>query len=159
MSMISLSSRSSRPVELEAGPHNSYMQMGDSETIPLRPRHSMSNLSTTSTLHEVEIQRDQPLPPVQITPYEQFVAHAREAEARRWHAWVQAEERRLQSRSWPHDPWRGGFGPPAGDTQYVYVERTPRTAATDGATARRSRSGRGEEGVRGWLSQNGLLRR
>jgi hypothetical protein len=60
-----------------------------------------------------------------------------------------------ESRTWPHDPWRGGFGPPVG-----YVSRNPR------AVLRKERvmgeggglNPRREGGVKGWLGRNGLVR-
>jgi hypothetical protein len=96
------------------------------------------------------------LPVQQISPYEQYLAQARVAEARRRHAWEKAAERRHASLSWPHDPWRGGFGPPARDMGNTYE----RSLTRDGGSAALNPSrGRSESGVRGWLSQNGLIRR
>src|SRR6187402_154570 len=90
------------------------------------PNTSSSNLSTTSTLYD---QPPKPTPaplPAQQTPqpppnsYEAFLAQSYAAELQRAEreermarAWLKAEERRKESRNWPHDPWRGGFGPPS----------------------------------------------
>jgi hypothetical protein len=61
------------------------------------------------------------------------------------------------SRSWPHDPWRGGFGPPTG-----YVSPNPRPGLRkkeremgDGGGLNPRREG---GGVKGWLGRNGLVR-
>ncbi|KUJ08247.1 uncharacterized protein LY89DRAFT_742085 [Mollisia scopiformis] len=119
---------------------------------------STSNLSSTSTLLELPATRPAlPHSPVRQSgdSYEAFLSHAQDMERRRHErdsmmaqAWLKAEERRRASRSWPSDPWRGGFGPPASDARY---------GGAGAFSPRRVSSG--EDGVRGWLGRNGLVGR
>lgn len=115
---------------------------------------SLSNLSTTSTLHDPPPQKTRPAPPARLTSYEAFVYEAQQAERERLEredriarAWAKAAERR-RSTAWPADPWRGGFGPPARDAH----------AGMGGMTPRRVPVGDEGRGVRAWLGQNGLVR-
>jgi len=71
-------------------------------------------------------------------------------------AWIEAEKRRsTQSQHRPHDPWRGGFGPPVQTTQAGVVELEV-VRELVGAAPRRRTGGR-EVGE--WLRGNGLSRR
>jgi hypothetical protein len=64
-----------------------------------------------------------------------------------------------ERRTWPHDPWRGGFGPPAG-----YVRPNARAVLRKEKTRGREigegggLNPRREGGVKGWLGRNGLVR-
>lgn len=74
-----------------------------------------------------------------------------------------AAKRRRASEARPQDPWRGGFGPPmtgsSGNRMNGWVaEPAGGTAVLRPRSVERRRS-RDEGGVRGWLGQNGLLRR
>jgi len=133
---------------------------------------STSNLSTTSTLLELPpsanpaplpYDRPAPRPPIQQSSdsYEAFISRAQEAEIRRneqdaimAHAWRKAEERRRASKSWPNDPWRGGFGPPSSGVVFGTGRRDGGAGALN---PRRIPSG--DDGVRGWLGRNGLVGR
>jgi hypothetical protein len=108
VSMLSSSTTSTRVVAPEEAPYYPYASLGgDHESAIYRRNCSSSNLSTTSTLQE------EAKSPMQITPYEQFIAQARELEMRRQHASASVVGKRRRSAAWPQDPWRGGFGPPS----------------------------------------------
>lgn len=99
---------------------------------------SSSNLSTTSTLCGKAESRPQG---TRRTSYEEFLGSAREGEARRQEklekeeqmvrAWIAAQKRRDRNGGRSSDPWRGGFGMRAVES----------------------------EGVKGWLGQNGLVKK
>ncbi len=95
-----------------------------------------------------------------------------EREQRMVRAWIRAEEERrmaaLQnSRSWPHDPWRGGFGPPSSAGREVGLGigmaggiaprrvESPRRVET----SRPKTSGGGVQGVKVWLRKVTSLER
>ncbi|KAF4624787.1 hypothetical protein G7Y89_g13384 [Cudoniella acicularis] len=138
---------------IAAGPSQEYLQP--------EANISTTNLSTTSTLLPTPNKR-------YSTPemtYEAFLSQAREDERRRAErrareeamvmAWIAAEERRIAaesaSRSWPNDPWRGGFGPSD-------AERAARRVKDREARGLRPRrEGSGSDGVRGWLERNRLI--
>ncbi|KAE8446501.1 hypothetical protein EG329_011964 [Mollisiaceae sp. DMI_Dod_QoI] len=146
----------------------------DITTLPMSRQQantSTSNLSTTSTLLDLPPSANPPLPHDRPAPrppihqssdsYEAFISRAQEAEIRRnerdaimAHAWMKAEERRRASRSWPNDPWRGGFGPPSSSVGYGTGRRDGGARALN---PRRVPSG--DDGVRGWLGRNGLVSR
>jgi len=82
-------------------------------------------------------------------------------------AWVKAEERRraTTSRSWEHDPWRGGFGPASPRehdrprAQVVLGVQTAQGSTGVAALSPRIGSGSGgRSGVRERLSRRGLLK-
>lgn len=70
------------------------------------------------------------------------------------HAWMKAEQRRRESRNWPSDPWRGGFGPPTSGRDVGFVRRD---GGVQALSPRKVDSN--DSGVRGWLSRNGLTGR
>jgi hypothetical protein len=72
-------------------------------------------------------------------------------------AWVRAEEERrvLASRSWPHDPWRGGFGPPSGSVELGNGGRRGREREVQ----RPKTSGGGVQVVKVWLKKVTSLER
>jgi hypothetical protein len=138
-------------------PYHPYPSLdGDHESAIHRRNSSSSNLSTTSTLQE------EAKFPTHITACERFVAQARESEMRRENGSASVAEKRRRSAAWPHDPWRGGFGPPSsgGYRMNSYVSERVEPAGGKAAVSPRWRAGieRGD-GVSGWLEQNGLLRR
>jgi len=131
------------------------LQSSTSPTAPTPPptaltthaNTSSSNLSTTSTLYE-QLPSQQPAP----SSYEIFLFQAQIA--------ARAEAQERGSRSWPHDPWRGGFGPPAG-----FVSPTPKAVLREKERTGERLMGEGgglnprrEAGVKGWLGRNGLVR-
>jgi hypothetical protein len=128
---------------------------GDHQSAIHRRHSSSSNLSTTSTLQE------EANFPRQVTAYERFVAQARESEMRREHASARVPEKRRRSAAWPHDPWRGGFGPPSSGGYRMNSYVSERVEPAGGKAAESPRWGAGTErggGVSGWLEQNGLRR-
>lgn len=70
------------------------------------------------------------------------------------HAWMKAEQRRRESRNWPNDPWRGGFGPPSNGGGLVFGRRDGGVQALN---PKRIESN--DSGVRGWLGRNGMVGR
>jgi hypothetical protein len=88
-------------------------------------------------------------------------------------AWVRAEEERRymamqQSRSWPHDPWRGGFGPPSSNVRAdgglgigmnVGGNFPPRAQRNREEPQRPKTSGSGVQGVKVWLRRVTSLER
>jgi hypothetical protein len=131
----------------------------DISTLPTRhPNHSSSNLSTTSTLLEIHTPAPVPAPqsPVRqsVDSYGAFISEATEADERRERmkrAWLKAEERRRASLNWPNDPWRGGFGPPSNGV--IFGRRDGGASALNPRRVSNS-----EDGIRGWLGRNGLVR-
>jgi hypothetical protein len=89
-----------------------------------------------------------------------------EREQRMVRAWIRAEEERrmaaLQnSRSWPHDPWRGGFGPPssAGREVGLGIGMAGGMAPRRVETPRPKTSRGGVQGVKVWLRKVTSLER
>jgi len=119
-----------------------------------------------------------PNAPNRLSTYEAFIRSAREAEIRRMEteqrmvrAWARAEEERRyvamqQSRSWPHDPWRGGFGPPsssvgrdAGLGIGMNVGGNFPSRRERGEPQRPKSGGSGVQGVKVWLKRVTSLER
>jgi hypothetical protein len=99
-------------------------------------------------------------------------------EQRMMRAWIRAEEERRfmamqQSRSWPHDPWRGGFGPPSGSVRadvglgigmgvggnFPSRRERERKRVGRGDVQRPKTSGNSVQGVKVWLRRVTSLER
>ena len=78
-----------------------------------------------------------------------------------------------QSRSWPHDPWRGGFGPPSSSVRadvglgigmgvggnFPSRRERERKRVERGEVQRPKTSGNGVQGVKVWLRRVTSLER
>jgi hypothetical protein len=111
-----------------------------------------------------------------LSTFEAFVNSARAAEMQRlererfmMRAWMAAEEerRRRAGRSLSGDPWRGRFGPPAGETVGIglgigmggFGQMEVRRERRSEGGVQRSRSGGKVQGAKVWLRKVTSLER